>query len=168
MTEPLAGTEQKQHFMESGEAAFEEAIDAVIARARHTLHVFDVDLTRGGYSSLRRYEALQEFLLRSRSNRLTLVLHDIDFLTTRCPRLMSLLKAYSHAIAIHQTHEHARAASDPLLIADATHFIHRFHSRGARFLLALNDPAGAYPLEERFGQLLQASHPAVFATTLGL
>jgi hypothetical protein len=35
-------------------------------------------------------------------------------------------------------------------------------------VLALDDPNGAISIEGRFQEILEASHPAVFATTLGL
>jgi len=158
----------KQHRMLSGEADYEAAIDEVIARAQGALHVFDVNLTRGGYGGLKRFEGLRDFLLRGRGNQIVMVVHEIDYLTARCPRLMSLLQLHSHNISILKTHEHARIAQDPFVVADAAHYVHRFHHDDARSLLALHDPLGARQLEERFGQLLDASHPAVFATTLGL
>ena len=168
MVDQPTNQDMRQHRTLTGEAEYEAAVDAVIAQAQHTVHVFDVDLTHGGYGSLRRFEGLRDFLLRGRSNRIVLVLHEIDFLTARCPRLMNLLRTHSHNITIHKTHEHARVASDPFVVADEAHFVHRFHHDDARSLLALHDHAGARQLEERFGQLLEASHPAVFATTLGL
>lgn len=157
-----------QHTMLNGEAEYEAAIDTVIASAEHTLHIFDTNLATGGYGSAKRYEALRTFLMKNRTNRLVMVLHDTDYLTRQCPRLMQLLKLHSHTIAILQTHEHGRIASDPLVIADTLHYIHRFHSDSARALLALHDPAGAHQLDERFGQLQEASAPAVFADVLGL
>lgn len=159
---------QLLHRKLDGEAEYAQAINAVIDHAQQTLQIFDTDLTAGDYASLKRFEALRDFLLRSRGNRLVIVLHEIDFLTARCPRLMNLLRIYSHSISIHKTHEHARVASDPFIVADATHYLHRFHRDHARSLLALHDHAGARQLTERFEQLLEASHPAVFATTLGL
>lgn len=158
----------KQHRMMNGEAEYEAAIDEVVAQATRKLHIFDVDLKHGGFSSLKRFEALRDFLLLGRGNQLVLVLHETDFLTARCPRLMSLLKTYSHSVSIYKTHEHARVASDPFVVADEMHYVHRFHHDDARSLLAVHDYAGARQLEERFAQLLEASHPAVFATTLGL
>lgn len=157
-----------QHRMLNGEEEYEAAIDEVIGNAERTLHIFDPDLTAGGYGSVRRFESLRNFLAKNRANRLVMVLHETEFLTRHCPRLMNLLKLYSHAIAILQTHEHGRVASDPLVIADDAHYVHRFHADSARALLALHDHAGARELEERFGQLLEASSPAVSATTLGL
>lgn len=157
-----------QHTMLNGEAEYETAIDAVIANAEHTLHIFDIDLTTGGYNTAKRCEALRTFLMKNRANRMVMVLHETDYLTRQCPRLMQLLQLHSHAMSILQTHEHGRIASDPLVIADALHYVHRFHSDSARALMALHDPAGAHQLDERFGQLQEASAPAVFAVTLGL
>ncbi len=168
MAEQSANTDLKQHRMLNGEAEYEAAIDEVIARAERTLHLFDIDLKYGGYSSLKRFEGLRDFLLKGRGNRIVMVLHETDFLTARCPRLMNLLRTHSHSIAINKTHEHARVAGDPFVVADEAHYVHRFHHDDARSLQALHDHAGARQLEERFGQLLAASHPAVFATTLGL
>lgn len=158
----------QQHFMLTGEKDYEAAIERVIDGAESTLHIFDTNLASGGYSAARRYEALNDFLRKNGKNRLLIVLHETDYFTAYCPRLMNLLKTHSHAIAVHQTTEHARLANDPFVIADEAHYVHRFHRDGARFLLALHDPVGARQLEGRFQQLLEVSHPAVFATTLGL
>lgn len=168
MAEASSEDDLRQHFMLSGEKDYEAAIDRVIAQAESSLHLFDVNLSAGGYGSLARFEALNAFLRKSGKNRLVIVLHETDYFTAYCPRLMNLLKTYSHAVAIHKTVEHARIANDPFIIADEGHYVHRFHSGGARFLLALHDHAGARQLEERFRQLLEASHPAVFGTALGL
>ncbi len=159
---------EKLHRMVNGEADCEAAIDEVIGSAQRSLHIFDADLTRGGYSSLKRYDALHDFLSRGRGNQLVLVLHETDYLTARCPRLMNLLRMQSHRMLVQKTQEHGRVAGDSFVIADEAHFVHRFHHDDARGLLAMNDHAGARQLEERFSQLLEASHPAVFATTLGL
>lgn len=163
----LEGT-QKQHRLLNGEAEYSAAIDEVIEQAEHTLHIFDIDLAVGGYDAVSRFEALRQFLAKDRLNRLVIVLHETDYLVRYCPRLMNLLKLYSHAISILKTHEHARVANDPFVIADEVHFVHRFHADDARALQALYDHAGARLLAERFGQLQEASAPAVAATTLGL
>lgn len=166
MTEESAGA--LQHRGLNGEAEYEAAIDEVVARAERTLHIFDVDLSAGGYNTARRAESLREYLMKNRANRLVMVLHETEYLTRHCPRLMNLLQLHSHAISILQTHEHGRVASDPAVIADEAHYVHRFHTDSARALLGLNDHAGARQLEERFEQLQEAASPAVFAFTLGL
>lgn len=166
--EPTAQAPEFSHRLLNGEGEYTSAIDAVIQAAQRSLRIFDPDLAKGGYSSLRRFESLRDFLLRGRSNRLEIVLHETDYLTGHCPRLMQLLQTHGHNICIHKTQEHARLASDPFIVADAAHYVHRFHHEGIRSLLAMHDHAGARALEERFSQLYEASHPAVFATTLGL
>jgi hypothetical protein len=108
-------------------ADYTEAIDSLIELARHRLRIFDYNLEDGGYTTLRRYELLRRFLLANRSNRLEIVLHDIDYLTQFCPRILSLLKQFSHAITIQETTPQARYISDPFAIADETCHVHRFH-----------------------------------------
>jgi len=168
MQETPENDAQEQRCMLNGERDYESAIDRVIDAAQHTLHIFDDSLTNGGYASLKRYDALNAFLRKSGKSRLVIVLPDTEYVSAYCPRIMNLLKTFSHAMTIHKTVEHARIASDPFVVADELHYVHRFHRDGARSLLAINDPAGARQMEERFQQLLEASHPAVFATTLGL
>ena len=166
MTEATRNT--PQHRMLNGVSEYKEAIEEVIGRAERSLHIFDTDLATGGYETARRAEALRTFLMKNRANRLVIVLHETEHLTRNCPRLMNLLKLHSHAISILQTHEHGRIASDPAVIADEAHYVHRFHTNGARALQGLGDHAGARLLEERFWQLQEAATPAVFAVTLGL
>ncbi len=157
-----------QHTMLNGEAEYEAAIDTVIEHAEHTLHIFDIDLSTGGYGTSKRCELLRSFLSRHRANRIVFVLHETDYLARHHPRLIQLLKLHSHAMSILQTQEHARIASDPLVIADATHYVHRFHADSARALLALGDPAGGRQLEDRFTQLEESASQTAFAVTLGL
>lgn len=157
-----------QHTILNSEAEYEAAIDRVIENASHTLHIFDVNLATGGYNTAKRHESLRSFMMKNRANRLVVVLHDTSYLTRQCPRLLQLLQLHSHAISILQTQEHGRVAGDPMVIADARHYVHRFHADSARTLLALHDPAGGLQLDERFGQLEEASAPAVAAVTLGL
>lgn len=154
--------------MQSGEDDYALAIDEIIGRAQRSLHIFDVNLMHGNYSSVRRAEVLYDFLARRRGNRVLMILHQTDFLLTRCPRLMSHIKIYGHAFSVYQTAEHAHVAADPFIIADDGHYVHRFHNDGARFLIGISDFDGTRQLEERFQQLLEASSPAVAATKLGL
>jgi hypothetical protein len=164
---PENGTNEQRQML-NGERDYESAIDRVIDNAQTTLHIFDSDLANGGYAGLKRYDALNAFLRKSDKNRLIIILHETEHVSAYCPRIMNLLKTHSHVMAIYKTMEHARIANDPFVVADDLHYVHRFHRDGARSLLALNDPTGARQIEERFQQLLEASHPAVFATTLGL
>lgn len=157
-----------EHRRIEGQQDYEQAIDFVVGKARHNLRIFSSNLRDEGYNSLARFESLQNFLLMSRVNRLTIVLHDTDYLTRECPRMMNLLTQFSHAIAIYQTSDEARGVSDPFIIADDDHYLHRFHYDHPRASLALNDKEGALELIRRFNEIVGASEPAAPPTTLGL
>lgn len=148
--------------------AYEEAVNTVIGNARTIVRIFDYNLEDGGYNSLRRFELLQAFLLASRNNRLYIVLHDVDYLTRFCPRMLALQRQFSHAISIHQITPEAKNVYDPFVLADQTHYVHRFHFDDFRASLALNDRQGAQALLNRFTEIWETSTPAVFASTLGL
>ena len=89
------------------QAGYEAAIDAVIAKAKKRIRIFDKQASPA-FNSVNRYELLRNFLRASRDNRLYIVLHDAGFLTANCPRIMLLLRHFSHGIAIHETQQHAK------------------------------------------------------------
>lgn len=151
-----------------GPQEFEQAINTIIRQARRQLRIFDYDLRNEGYNSPERFELLQNFLLGSRSNTLIIVLHDTRYLTSECPRMMNLIRQFSHAISIFQTTAEARVATDPFIIADDDHFLHRFHYDHPRAALSLNDKEATLNLVRRFNEILELSEPAAPPTTLGL
>lgn len=156
-----------QHTRLDGSTDYEAALDMVIARATRRLRIFDRALGRS-FNAPRRHHLLRSFLLENRANRLHIVLHEVDNVTRDCPRLVTLLRQFSHGITIHQTLPVARGVYDPFAVADDQHLVQRFHYDDARGLLAIDDPHGARPFVERFEEILEASLPAVAPTTLGL
>lgn len=151
-----------------GPMEYEQAIDTIIRLARNELRIFDYSMRDEGYNSPERFEILQAFLLANRANRLSIVLHDTRYLTGECPRMMNLFRQFSHAISIYQTSAEARIATDPFIIADDAHFLHRFHFDHPRAALSLNDKEAALNLIRRFNEILELSEPAAAPTTLGL
>jgi hypothetical protein len=163
----MSDVPQLQHRKLEGRVESDEALDEVLAQAQRTLRLFDRRLG-SAFDTVRRQELLGGFLRASRANRIRIVLHDASNLSRECPRLIGLLRSFSHAIAIQETQEQAKGVYDPFCIADDHHYLHRFHYDDTRALLALNDPQGAYTLVQRFEEIWEASTPAVSATTLGL
>jgi hypothetical protein len=156
-----------QHQKIESVADYEAAIDRVIGRARHRVRIFDKQAS-SAFNSIERYELLRGFLLASHCNRLYIVMHETGFLIARCPRMMHLLKQFSHGIAIHETQPHAKHVYDPFTVVDENHYVHRFHYDEMRGLMALNDLNGAHLFNDRFEDIWEASLPAVTATTIGL
>ena len=157
----------QQHAL-NGKAEYEAAINTLLQHTQKKLCIFDFNLEDGGYNSLQRYELFKNFLLTSRTHRVQIVVHDTDYLTKSCPRLLMLLRQFSHAIEINETQLHAKSIYDPFMIADARHYLHRFHHEDGRAVLALHDPVGTGNFILRFEEIWEASSPAVSATTLGL
>lgn len=150
-----------------GAAACEQALDELIANAAHTVRVFDKSIGRG-FNSPRRYELLRLLLLARRTNRVYIVLHETANIPGDCPRLMLLLRQFSHAVSIHRTLPGARCVYDPFAVADDTRFVRRFHYDVVRGVATVGDVAATQLLLKRFDEIWQASAPSVPATTVGL
>lgn len=150
-----------------GMREFETLLDEMIAQTQSAIRVFDKSLSRE-YNAPQRYEALRQFLLASRSNRLMIVLHEADHIERQCPRMIELARQFSSAVKIHQTLRPARHVYDPFVIFDATHYLHRFHVDHLRAALGTNDVIGAQQLLDRFAEIWEASAPAVSADKTGL
>ena len=57
-------------------------------------------------------------------------------------------------MTVYRTGAAARAAMDPLLIVDDTHFVHRYHVDRTGGTLSIGEPERAKPLVERFDRNL--------------
>jgi len=150
-----------------GMREFETLLDEMIPRTQSVIRVFDKALSRD-YNSPPRYEALRQFLLASRSNRLMIVVHEPELIERQCPRVIELARQFSSTVKIHQTLRPARHVYDPFVIFDASHYLHRFHYDHLRAAQGLDDVIGAQQLLDRFAEIWEASAPAVAADKTGL
>ena len=157
-----------QHIALNGTADYIAALDTLCGLAQHDLFIFEKDFDDLGFNSEARHDILRDFLLSSPYNRLHLLAHNTRPLTQYCPRLLNLLRQFSHNMHIYQTPQHLQHLSDPFAAADEAHYVRRFHFDDPRGVLAQNDAEGARTLKLRFDEMWAASHPAVSATTLGL
>ncbi len=160
--------DEVQHTHLDGMADYIAALDTLCGLAQHDLFVFEKDFENIGFNSEARYNTLRTFLLSSPANRLHLVAHNTRPLVLYCPRLMTLLRQFSHSMHIYQTPKHLLNVTEPFSVADESHYVRRFHFDDPRGILAQHDPAGARVLKSRFEEIWAASHPAVSPTTLGL
>jgi hypothetical protein len=151
-----------------GESDFQQAVDRVLAAPGRELRVFDPDLVALKLNEAARVELLKGFLAASRTRRLFVAVHDTDFVTRQCPRMMALLARYAHAIQIHRTHEEIRNIQDSFLVLDQSHYVRRPVAQFFRGALGLYDEPEALAMRGRFQEIWAASYPAVSSTTLGL
>lgn len=150
------------------EAAFQNAVERLLAQPGRVLRIFDPDLSALRFNAPQRVALLEQFLASSRTRRIYIALHDPDHVTKHCPRLIGLLARYSHAIAIQRTHDEIRAIQDSFLVLDQSHYVRRAVARFFRGAIGLGDEAEAAAMCSRFLEIWSASFPAVSATTLGL
>ncbi|MBI2295862.1 MAG: hypothetical protein HYU76_07495 [Betaproteobacteria bacterium] len=150
-----------------GMREYEAVIDSLIPQTQRAIRVFDKTLSPA-YNSAQRYEALRQFLLASRSNRVMIVVHEAEPIERECPRVIDLLRQFSVAVKIHQTLRPAKQVYDPFVVFDASHYVHRFHYDHLRAAHGTNDLNGAQQLLDRFAEIWEASASAVSANTSGL
>ncbi len=163
---PAPGAQQRRLIASRGE--FSAALDELIGKTDRTLRIFDPTLANYGLNTAAREEQLRAFLLKRRSNRLLIVVHDTSAVTQGTSRLMRLLRQFSHAIAIHQTHDAIRNLADVLVIADEAHCMRRPHYSHPKGVVYTDDPNETREWLNRFNAIWEQSNPAVSATTVGL
>ena len=147
---------------------FQAAVERLLEQPGRELRVFDPDGAALRLNDAVRIEGLERFLLASRTRRLYLVVHNTDHLTRQCPRLLTLLRRFSHAIQINKTHEEIRDVQDAFLLLDAVHYVRRPVAALFRGAMGLGDENEGQALRGRFAEIWAASYPAVSSTTVGL
>lgn len=158
---------QREERLDSLEAMI-AAQDELIGLAHHHLKVFDIDLAWGGWHTAARCEALTRFLREHRDARVSVIVHDTHWLEAWGARFTTLLARHGHAMSLYRTGEAARAARDPLLIADDMHFLHRQHIDRLRATLSIGNPDRAGPLVQRFEEIWATGEAGLSGTVLGL
>jgi hypothetical protein len=147
---------------------FQGAIDRLLGQTGRELRVFDPDGAALMLNDPARIERIEQFLLASRTRRVYLVLHETDHVTRQCPRMMSLLARFAHAIQINRTHEEIRELQDAFLVLDALHYVRRPVAQFFRGAIGLGDETEGLAMRSRFTEIWAQSFPAISATTAGL
>ena len=145
-----------------------EAIDTLIGLAQQQIRVFDQDLSQTGWGSTTRADRLGAFLRGVRGRRLDVIVHDTRYLQGACPSLLNLLRNYSHAVTVYQTGPEGKVATDPLVIVDGRHYLHRFHFEQPRASLGIDQPEQTQPLASRFDEIWATGEAGLSGTVLGL
>jgi hypothetical protein len=149
-------------------AGFQQAVSRLLAQPGRELRVFDPDGASLRLNDPARVAELERFLLASRTRRLYLVLHDTEHLTRKCPRMMSLLGRFTHAVQINRTQEQIRDLQDAFLVLDSQHYVRRPVATFFRGAIGLGDESEGQAMRQRFAEIWDQSFPAVSSTTVGL
>jgi len=145
-----------------------EAIEQLLGLAARELRLFDPDLAELGMNAEPRIARLRAFLAASPTRRLYVALHDTDFVTRRCPRLLALLGSYPRQMFIQQTVGEALKAQDCFVIADDRHLVRRSVAAQPRGVLILDDPRDCGSIRDRFEEIWESSEATVSPNVTGL
>ena len=155
-----------QRFESEGD--YQLALERVLEQPGRELRIFDPDLKPLRLNSPARIAQLEKFLRASRTRKIYIAVHHTEHLTRHCPRMMELLKLFTHSIQINRTHEEIRNLQDAFLVLDAQHYVRRPVAEHFRGALGLNDETEAQSMRARFQEIWSASYPGVASTTVGL
>ncbi len=167
MSEPSAGAVPGRILLQA-RSDYLEGFNRLLGLARRELRIFDPDLSELEMNSTNRVETLTRFLRESRTRRIYVALHDVEHVTKRCPRLITLMGSYTSAIFIFQTHGEAAKVQDCFVLADGDHLVRRPVTTQPRGVLVINDPKECQPMRERFDEIWESSLPTVSVNTTGL
>ena len=147
---------------------YERGFGRVLGLARRELRIFDPDLSELQMNSAERVESLARFLRGGPNRRVFIALHEIEYVSRRCPRFMALLGIYASSIFVYRTVGDAAKVQDCFVLADGDHLVRRPVTAQPRGVLVIADPKECQPMRERFDEIWESSEPAVSANTTGL
>jgi len=145
---------------------FQQELLALLARAGATLDLFDPDFALFQLGARKTDTELRRFL--HGGGVLRLALHDSGHLERHAPRLLTLLRDYSHRVECRLTPGSLRQLTDSFAIADGLHVVRRFHSDHLRGEAAFDAPASTDLPRERFDAIWEESRPALHPGVTGL
>ena len=162
----MDGTSFEQRFDTYRE--YSNAIRQTLEAAQGELCVFDPDLARIGLESSEGVAQIERLLLAKPEARLRIVVHDTTHLESRSPRLLDLMRHFSHCTEVRQSPDDLRNLTECYLLTHNDTGVVRFHRDWPRgkWFVANPDEAGTWL--SRFKQLWECSMPAVPPTLLGL
>lgn len=147
-------------------AEFEAHFFACVAQSNATLALFDPDFSVFPLGSSATDDALRAFL--GRGGHLQMAMHQTGLIERQYPRVLRLLKEYSHRIECRVTNRQLRTLTDSFCIGDGHHIVRRFHSDHMRGEAVFNTPLATDISRERFVGIWAESSPGLHATTTGL
>lgn len=144
------------------------ALDALIAPAQWRLRLYDATLEKAGLNAVARYQQLRAFCLGSPQRRIEILLDNPTHVQTHCPRLISLLRDFSHVLEIRQTESESERPAYAFALADGGGWLRCYEKNAPPGEWASDDVASAVLLHQAFEQLWQRAIPSVSVSTLGL
>lgn len=152
----------------ASESGYRDALVAVIALARREIVCFDQDLIAMGLAETRTVALLSDFAQGGRQRRIRFAVHDAEPMAARAPRLIELLRRFSHVVEVRRTPDHLHHLAERWLLADAGSGVIRFHADHARGKLVTDEPTEIQGWWQRAEDLWADSEVCSPASVTGL
>jgi len=149
-------------------AEYQAALAQVIASAQWQLRLYDATLEKSGLNAIASYQKLRAFCLGQPQRRIEILLDDPRYIQTQCPRVMSLLRDFSHVLEIRQIENESERPTYSFALADRGVWLKCFEKNAPLGEWASDDTASAALLHQEFEHLWQRALPNVSVSTLGL
>lgn len=146
---------------------FRSAFDALLAGTHRQLRVYDHNLDLFEIDDAPRHAMLRALCVAGGS-RIELLLDDISRVARSHPRLMQLVRDFSHVLEIRQADPDAPRPDEAFALADHHGVLLRADKAAVHGTLHLDDARDAVLLHQQFEGMWQRSPAGVSATTLGL
>ncbi len=156
--------------MESNAEAL-SAIDKVVTNATRELRIFDAQpatLRERDFGRPARIEVLKTLLLKNRTSRIRIALHETTAIESELPRLLMLMQLHSTQLQIHRTIGQAREAKDVMIISDNAHFWRKPYFEHQRSVLTLHDANSTQPFIDRFEEIWESTELVAVGGATGL
>lgn len=147
---------------------FRGAFDALLASTHRQLRLYDHDLGLLEFDHAPRHTALRALCVAGGGRRIELLLDDISRVAREHPRLMQLVRDFSHVLEIRQADPEAPRPDQAFALSDRHGVLLRADKAAVHGTLHLDDPGRAMALHQSFEGMWQRSPASVSATTLGL
>lgn len=157
---------ERQVFTFTTRGGFLEQLAACLARAEHSLRLFDPDFAIWNLGGSATDAVLRPFL--KGGGRLQLVAHDGRPMEREAPRFLRLVQDYGHVVEVRRTSQSLRQLTDSFCIADERHIVRRYHSDHFRGEAVFDGPEDINTSLERFLTIWDESGPGLYANSTGL
>ena len=149
-------------------AEHDASVERLLPMARHSIAIFDRDLSCFRLESPMLHDHLVRFLRDHPGATLRIAVRQADALQRNSPRLMQLLRLFAHNFHLVETPPHLAHLSDSMLLVDDGHALIRFHHDFARCREIVGDAEACQPYRKRFEEIWNDGCTPISATTIGL
>lgn len=144
------------------------AFDALLSRTSRELRLYDRDLDLWQLDDAARHAALRALCVAGGGRRVEFLLDDTRLIPRTLPRLMQLVRDFSHVLVIRQLDPDTPRPDHACVLADRFAILVRTDKASPHGTLHLDDPARAAAFHQDFVSLWQRAQAPLSATTLGL